>query len=145
MRTVFNIDAAFRDVVDNLVKDTEKIKDNPEYHSVMADIWNYYLKNVDDPQQKFEFESLLSDKIFMKTSFAYNFMTMLSNFAPTIQNNVLQLSERNAFAMVNNMPIILKSFNQNFDRLFRKTNLVALAKTRPSRFDSHFSNAGNVR
>ena len=54
-------------------------------------------------------------------------MTMLSNFAPTIQNNVLQLTERNAFAIVNNMPI-LKSFNQNFDRLFRKTNLFSLAR-----------------
>lgn len=126
LRTVLHIDAAFRDVVDNLVKDTEKIKDNPEYYSVMADIWNYYLKNVDDPQQKFEFESLLSDKSLMKTSLIYNFLTMLSNFAPTIKRNVLQLTERNALAMVN-MPT-LKSFNQNFDRLFRKTNLFSLAR-----------------
>ena len=60
LRTVFDNEAAFRGVVDNLVKETEKVKDNPEYHSVMADIWNYYLKNVDDPQ--FTFKSLLSDK-----------------------------------------------------------------------------------
>jgi hypothetical protein len=91
LRTVFDNEAAFRGVVDNLVKETEKVKDNPEYHSVMADIWNYYLKNVDDPQ--FTFKSLLSDKSLMKTSFAYNLITILSKFAPTIRKNVLQLAE----------------------------------------------------
>ena len=113
LRTVFDNEAAFRGVVDNLVKDTKKVNDDPYYHSIMATIWNYYLKNVDDPQ--FTFKSLLSDKSLMKTSFAYNLITILSKFAPTIRKNVLQLAGRRiCYGLYAEIEIFQSKFRPSF-------------------------------
>jgi hypothetical protein len=127
LRTVFDNEAAFRGVVDNLVKDTKKVNDDPYYHSIMATIWNYYLKNVSDPQQNFTFTTLLSDNSIKISQQYKNLFTILSKFAPSIQKEVIQLGAALS-PLTAAMPETTKSFNQNFDRLFQGTNLVSVAK-----------------
>ncbi len=91
LRTVFDNDAAFRGVVDSLVKDTEKMNNNSDYHSLMADIWNYYLKNVSDPQQNFTFKTLLLDNSIKISQQYKNLFTILSNIDPSTQTDVIKL------------------------------------------------------
>lgn len=124
------------------MEDTKKIKDHPDYHNVMADIWNYYLKIGGDQHQKFEFKSLLSDKSLMKTSAVYNFIGTLSKLDPTIQYGVVQLAEQLAQAMPDMSTF--KYFNQNFDDFFSSNEFSLTRKIHPSRFGSHFFNVGNL-
>jgi hypothetical protein len=95
LRTVFNNEKAFEGVVDKLVEDTTKLRDDPNYLRVMADIWNNYLepnekKNVGDGQ-RFDFQTILSNRELIEATVSYNFIATLSKLDPSAQERVVQL------------------------------------------------------
>lgn len=90
-----DLDKAFQVFLDKLVEDTKKLKNDPNYIRIMADIWNNYLKpnekaNVGEGQ-RFDFQLVLSDMNLMQTTAAYNFVYTLSKFPPTLQDEVVKL------------------------------------------------------
>jgi hypothetical protein len=97
LRAVFNNEKAFQGIVDKLVEDTTKLRDDPNYLLVMADIWNNYLepnekKNVGDGQ-RFDFQSILSTRELMgaTASASYNFIATLSKLDSSAQGRVITL------------------------------------------------------
>ncbi len=96
LRSVSSNDKAFQGIVNNLVEDTKKLKDDPNFLCVMADIWNNYLepnekKNVGNGQ-RFDFQLVLSDLKLIEATAAYNFISALSKLPPSVQNEVVQLT-----------------------------------------------------
>jgi hypothetical protein len=95
LRAVFNNEKAFQGIVDKLVEDTTKLRDDPNYLRVMADIWDNYLKpnekkNVGDGQ-RFDFQAVLSNRELMEATTSYNFIATLSKLDPSAQKRVVQL------------------------------------------------------
>jgi hypothetical protein len=94
LRAVFNNEKAFQGIVDKLVEDTTKLRDDPNYLRVMADIWNNYLepnekKNVGDGK-RFDFQSILSNKELIEATTSYNIVALLSKLDPSAQRRMVQ-------------------------------------------------------
>lgn len=140
LRTVFNNEKAFNGIVDQLVEDTEKLKKDPNFLKVLADIWNFHLKpnektNVGDGQ-RFDFQLVLSDTNLINKTATYTLIGTISKLDPTVQNKAIQLIINAAEATVGSELALSQSF-RNLLQLSKSTagkivsvGLVAIFLTR---------------
>jgi hypothetical protein len=102
---------AFQVILDNLVKDLEKLTTNPDHLSSMADIWNYHLKTI--------LCNILSSPSLMASA-AYNFIGTLSSLPRNVQNEVIQLTMTCAGSLIA-FPLAINSLNQSLNGLLTAT------------------------
>ena len=94
LSAVYDNDRAFHDVVDKLAIDTEKLKNDPSYLSIMADIWNNLLKTI------------LFKKNLIAISAANSFIGTLSQLQPKMQNEIVQLTIKAAATVAHVHPLM---------------------------------------
>ena len=95
LEAVLSNPSAFRKIVDNLVQDTEKYNQDPEYLKFMADIWNCYLKPNEkegvEHGQEFNYQLILSSMGGNTTQsiMNFNFVSALSRLPPSAHRKMI--------------------------------------------------------
>jgi hypothetical protein len=116
LRSILNNEKAFQNVVDKLVEETMKLKNDPNYLQMMASILENFLKpyekkNVGDGEQ-FDYQAALSNMDHMGATVPYNIVASLSKLDPSAQRRVVQVMIKAANATVKN-GLVVGIYNLN--------------------------------
>jgi hypothetical protein len=126
LRTVIHMDEVFQGIVDRLVEDTEKLKNDENYYPVMAAIWNYHLKPKIEHLNEVGGANLSSVKTIVSSmdsteaSLSLTFIAILSRLTTAKQYEIVQLIKDTA-ELVGVHPSSLDLLNQSFNNLLKVT------------------------